>query len=44
MDGSLVTVLLHVFLILTVKKFEYWSLFDEVIRRKNVPIFRPPCN
>jgi len=38
--GSFVTVLLQFRLIVTVKKFENWSIFDEVIRRtKSVPIF-----
>ena len=31
--GSLVIVLLQLLLILIVKKFEHWSIFDEVIRR-----------
>ena len=38
---SIITIFL---LILTVKNFENWSIFDEVIRRAKVcHIFGPPC-
>ena len=39
-DRSTIT---NFLLILTAKKFENWSVYDEIIRRtKSVPIFGPP--
>jgi len=38
-----VTVLLHFILILTVKKFENWSICDEDMRRTKIcQVFGPP--
>jgi len=39
-----INIITHVLLVLTVKRFENWSVFDEVIRRtKCAKFYGPPC-